>query len=194
MYRSGVIRRLVAVLVVLCFGGCSSTATIVRTDGPDSETHIERSDADALYVRARNGLIYRIPRESITTIDHPGNVEILIGGILAGVTGLIMGQLITSTSSNDRDAAYLVSAVYGVPAIWLLTSGLVHYVPSVRAAHAFESVEMPVRPPPPFAYPPPPMMLPPPAPPPAVAPPAPAPPAPAPPPPETEPQVTPNAT
>ena len=189
------IRRLVAVMVILCFGGCSSTATIVRTDGPDSETTIERSDVDALYVRARNGRIYRIPRESVTTIDHPGNVEIVVGGILTGLAVVIFGQLRASTSSSsDRDAAYLVAAVYGVPGLWLLTSGLAHYVPSVRAAHAFESVEMPVRPPPPFAYPPPPMTLPPPAPPPAVAPPPPPPPEPPAPPPETEPQVTPNAT
>lgn len=187
------IRRLVAVLVILSFGACSSTATIVRTDGPDNETRIESSDAGALYVRARNGRIYRIPRESITTIDHPGNVEILVGGILLGVAGLIFGQLLTSTSSNDRDDAYLVSAVYGLPAVWLLTSGLAHYIPSVRAAHEFESAEIPVRPPPPFAYPPPPMALPPPPPPPAAAPPPP-PPEPPPPPAETEPQVTPNAT
>jgi hypothetical protein len=178
-----VIRQLVAVVVILCFGGCSSTATIVRTDGPDNEAEIVSSDAGAVYVRGHNGRIYRIGRESISDIDHPGNVEILVGSILLGILALGLSESYDHTS---RDELALISALYGGPGLSLLISGLVHYVPSVQAARAFESAEPPVRPLPPFAYPPP-VTVPPPAPPPAVAPPAP-------PPAETEPQVTPDAT
>jgi hypothetical protein len=91
-----VLRRLVAVIALVCLGGCSSTATIVRTDGPDNEAEIANSDAAALYVRARNGQIYRINRESIADIDHPGNVEIIVGSLLLGLgsdTGLALHPL-----------------------------------------------------------------------------------------------------
>jgi hypothetical protein len=180
-------RRLVAVLVILCFGGCSSTATIVRTDAPDNEAEIVSSDAGTLYVRGHNGRIYGINRASVSDIDHPGNVEILVGSILLGILAIGLAE---SHDSTSRDDLALISALYAGPGLSLLISGLVHYVPSVQAARAFESAEVPVRPLAPLAYPPPPMTLPPP---PAVAPPPPPPEAP-PPPPETEPQVTPNAT
>jgi hypothetical protein len=186
-----VIRRLVAVVAIVCVGGCASTATIARTDGPDNETQIDSSDAGALYVRARNGRIYRIPRESIASIDHPGNVEILVGGILAALTVIIAGDI---KDNSNREDAYILAAVYGAPALWLITSGLVKYVPSVQAAHAFESAE----PAPPAPWLPPPL--------PAAAPPMPPPAAPAGPPPpltappplpapeEAAPEVVPGAT
>jgi hypothetical protein len=186
-----VIRRLVALVAIVCFGGCASTATIARTDGPDSEAGIERSDASALYVRARNGRIYRIPRESISAIDHPGNVEILVGGSLLAL--LAVG--ISTAYNNNRNNGELlaVGLVYAIPGLALITSGLVKYVPSVRAAHAYESADLApagswIPAPPPTAAP----ALPAPVPPPA----SPAQPAPSslPPPEEPDPEVIPDAT
>jgi hypothetical protein len=192
-----VFQRLVAAVALVCFGGCTTTATIARTDGPDTEARIEHSDANAIYVRARNGGIYRIPRQGISDIDHPGNVEILLGSILAGIAAIGIAELRGSQSSSDRDAALTVGFVYGAPALWLITSGLMKYVPSVQAAHDFESAE----PAPPgtwnLAAPPPVTpVLPPQAPPPAPPPTAPAEPAPAttPPPPPESPTVTPGPT
>jgi hypothetical protein len=83
--RPGRFVSAVALTTLVCFGGCASTATIQRTDGPDNEARIVSSDAGGIYVPARNGQTYRIGRESISGIDHPGNVEILIGSILVGV-------------------------------------------------------------------------------------------------------------
>src|SRR6185369_16821835 len=65
--------------------------------------------------------------------------EILVGGILAALTVLIAGDV---KDSSNREDAYILTAIYGAPALLLLTSGLVKYVPSVQAAHAFESTEL----------------------------------------------------
>jgi len=187
-------RRLVAVVAIVCFGGCASTATIARTDGPDNETEIESSDAGGLNVRARNGRIYRIPRESISAIDHPGNVEILVGSILIGMTVLIVYSISKNANSSDKDVLLPVETVlWGAPGVALTTSGLVKYVPSVRAASAFESIEVA-----PAAWIPPPPALPlpllsPSAAPPTVSPPVPAP-STAPPPEEPGPAVVPDAS
>jgi hypothetical protein len=132
-------RRLVAVVALVCFGGCAASATIVRTDGPDSEAPIERSDAGALYVRARNGRIYRIPRESINGIDHPGNVEILVGALMVGAIGALATAIVASDNPYDRDSLIGLLAGYGVPGLALMTWGLMKYVPSVQAARAFQS-------------------------------------------------------
>jgi hypothetical protein len=115
-----VIRRLVALVAIVCFGGCASTATIARTDGPDSEAGIERSDASA--------------------IDHPGNVEILVGGSLLA---LLAFGISTAYENNHNNGELLaVGVVYAIPGLALITSGLVKYVPSVRAAHAYESADL----------------------------------------------------
>ena len=186
----------VAVITLACFGGCASTATIARTDGPDNETRIVSSDAAAVYVSARNGQTYRIGRESVIAIDHPGNVEILIGSILAGVGTL---AAVAAYDGGDRDAAAPIALVYGGPGLALLISGLIRYISSVQAAQAFESADIPmVRPPPPVWMPMPPPGTAPPPPPglptlPAPPPGGTTPPAPPAPPPE-EPEVKPDAT
>jgi hypothetical protein len=193
-------RRSVATVALVCFGGCASTATIARTDGPDTEARIVNSDLGAVYVRARNQQIYRIPRESVMAIDHPGNVEIIVGSILVGLVGLAIFQL---RDEGDSDAILPVGLVYGTPGLALITSGLLKYVPSVQAASAYQSFEPPRNAPPgmvwapPLPAPPPPAARPPQQP--ATPPAAPAPPAPTPPPlppepPPEEPEVIPGAT
>jgi len=134
-------RRLVAVVAIVCFGGCASTATIARNDGPNYEARIESSDANALYLRGRNQQTYRVPRENVVAIDHPGNVEILIGSLLLAFGGVVVG-LSYSHANNESIAFY--SLAYGGPGLALLLAGLYDYIPSVRAARAFEAVETPV--------------------------------------------------
>ncbi len=190
----------VALGTLICFGGCASTATIGRVDGPDNEARIVSSDAGAVYVSARNGQTYRIGRESISGIDHPGNVEILIGSILVGVGTL---AIVGAYRRRRQGLIPAFALVYGGPGLTLLISGLIRYLSSVQAAQAFESAEVPAGPlppppPPPPGWvpmPPPPGMAPPPALPTLPAPPpgGTTPPAPPAPPPE-EPQVKPDAT
>jgi hypothetical protein len=184
---------LVAVIALIFFTGCSWTATIGRTDELDNEAEIDHSDADTLYLLARNGQVHRVPRHSVRSIDHPGNVEMIIGAILVGLGAMIA---IDQRDENRTDGA-IIGAVYGVPGLTLLLTGMIRYIPSLRAAWAFQTADESTGPLPlPAAYPPPRAIYPPP---PAAAPPAtPAPPPPAPPaPPQPEdeqPQVTPGAT
>jgi len=188
-------RRLVTAIALLCFTGCSWTATIARTDALDNEAEIDHSDADALYLLARNGGMYRIPRQSIRGIDHPGNVEMLIGAILLG-----FGTWITADQwDRNKDDARAIALVYGIPGLALLLTGLFRYIPSRRAAWAFQFADRPDPPlPPPGTYyppPPPPAASLPPSPPPPPAGEVAPPPAPAPAPPaEPEPQVIPTPT
>jgi hypothetical protein len=42
--RPGRFVSAVALITLTCFGGCASTATIARTDGPDNEARIVSSD------------------------------------------------------------------------------------------------------------------------------------------------------
>jgi predicted phage tail protein len=172
-------RRLVAVIALLCFTGCSWTATIGRTDALDNEAEIEHSDADALYLRARNGRIHRVERNSIRTIDHPGNVEIIIGALLIGLGAF------AATSSNNRDDVAPLLIVYGTSGLSLILSGMIRYIPSLRAGWAFQSADPPPKKVPPGTYPPPPASYP---------PPPPAPPQQPPPPEDEQPEVIPNAT
>jgi hypothetical protein len=187
-------RRLVAVIALICSTGCSWTATIGRTDALDNEAEIEHSDADALYLLARNGTSHRVRRQSVRSIDHPGNVEAIVGAILLGF-GIAVA---VDEWDKNRGDAKAIAAVYGVPGLTLLLTGTVRYIMSLKAAWAFQTADEPATPvlmpavyPPPAVQPPPPAAAPPPTPP----PPAPSPPPQPPPQPDDEqPQVTPNAT
>jgi hypothetical protein len=114
---------------------CSTTATIQRVDGPDNEATIEHSDGHALYVRGSNGQLYRIPRRSVGEIDHPGNVNLIIGAALGVMTTLIV---ISARNAGQKEAAGSLGVVYGAPAGGLLISGGYFYLRSKDAARAFE--------------------------------------------------------
>lgn len=194
--RPGRLVSAVALITLVFSGGCASTATIQRTDGPDNEARIVTSDAGAVYVAGRNGQIYRIGRESVSEIDHPGNVEILIGSLVVGLVGAL--AIGVYEDGGDRSGVAAVAIIYGGPGLWLLISGVHRYTSSVQAAQAFESADVPAGalPPPPL----PPVWTP--VPPPGVAPPPGLPTLPAPPPngptpaapPPEQPEVRPDAT
>ena len=112
-----------ALIALICFAGgssgCSWTATVGRTDTLDSEAEIDHSDADALYLLARSGGIHRIPRHSVRWIDHPGNVEMIVGALLIGFGAAIA---IDEWDKNSSDAKG-IAVIYGVPGLTLLMFG-----------------------------------------------------------------------
>src|SRR5436190_22598247 len=71
-----------ASVVLLSFTACSTTATVQRSNGPAYEATIINSDSGAVYVRAEDGLTYRVPRAEVVDIDHPGNVLLAVGASL----------------------------------------------------------------------------------------------------------------
>jgi hypothetical protein len=130
-----------------CFA-CASTATIQRFDGPDTEAEIERSDADALYVRGSNGQLYRLDRSKVGAIDHPGNVNLAIGAALVALAIVAVAVPNDKTSRQDKNTA---AAIYALPGLPLLVGGLFIYMRSRGAASAFENATAGyiLRPPPP---------------------------------------------
>jgi hypothetical protein len=133
MMTSG--NRLLAGIVMIAFTGCATTATISRTDAPDTEAAIVSSTPDALFVRGSNGKVYRLDRPSVGDIDHPGNVNMTIGGLLLGFVGLLL--LSVSAGSENREALTPVGLIYGLPGLGLLAFGSYQYGKSVSAARAF---------------------------------------------------------
>jgi hypothetical protein len=95
-----------ATAVALAVSACSTTATIQRFDGPDVEATIEDSDARGLYVRASNGRIYRLDRNQVGDIDHPGNVALTVGAAL-------VGMLAITVAGTSKDSSRSETAVVG---------------------------------------------------------------------------------
>jgi hypothetical protein len=123
----------VASLLVLTLG-CSTTATIQRTNGPDNEATIEYSDGDTLYVRGSNGQLYSLPRDTVADIDHPGNVALTVGAILATLAAV---TIVSSRAEDRKDVTPFVAAIYGAPAVALMASGGYCYLRSKDASAKF---------------------------------------------------------
>jgi hypothetical protein len=129
-----------AAVATLAISSCSTTAGIQRLDGPDNETTIEGSDANALYVRGTSGRTYRLDRSQVGDIDHPGNVAVAVGASLVA-TGLL---LFAATTSNTRSERIGLASFYGVPGLGLMLSGGYFYARSKHAARSFEDRVGPV--------------------------------------------------
>ena len=134
--------RLIAYLVLCAFAGCSTTATISRTDGWAYEANILDSDATSLRVRDSYGREILVSREEVADIDHPGNVISAIGlGLIAMSSLFIIGDLSRRNDANQSEWAGM-GLVIGIP--WAVTGlclaipGLIRYRHSTRGAKAFE--------------------------------------------------------
>jgi hypothetical protein len=145
--------RAVALSVAISLAGCSSTATIHRVNGPAYEAKILRSDPTSLDVLGDDGRPYRVSREQVSDIDHPGNVLATVGAVLVGVAGLIAWAVATdhSQSQSDRNsAAIAVGTIYGLPSLVMAVTGGSIWLSSKEKARALEEAPMPIaRTPPP---------------------------------------------
>jgi hypothetical protein len=86
-----VLARLLALSVSLSLG-CGTSATIQLRNGRVLESSIVEGDERSLTVE-NNGETTTIERSAIRDIDHPGNVALTIGAILAayGVANIAVG-------------------------------------------------------------------------------------------------------
>jgi len=161
-------QRLVAGFVLCAFAGCSTTATISRTNGPEYEAEILGSNANALRVRDDYGRELRVPREEVADIDHPGNVLYTIGVVLIAVSVPMFIAAAANRSQSGQSDWSGMELAFGIPeavtGLCLAIPGRRHYRHSKREAKAFEDANpiLPVpRPaifspyPPPYPYPPP---------------------------------------
>ena len=118
-------RRSLAAAAALCLfvvsAGCSETATSRRTDGQVVEARLIRSDQRHVYVRPGYAATETpIPRAEIVDIDHPGNVHLTVGSILAGM-GMIGGVIpgLVAGMSNDPIDQAASEAMLMSGAIWI---------------------------------------------------------------------------
>jgi hypothetical protein len=89
------VRSRIALAVVIA-AGCSTTATIDRSpeNGGSLEGYVVGGNPDNVLVTGPGGLV-SIPRSHITHVDHPGNVQTVVGAALSlvGLVGLTTGFL-----------------------------------------------------------------------------------------------------
>jgi hypothetical protein len=122
--------------LVLVVGGCSTTATIERRDGPPTEGRIERSDQGALYVSDGDGRIMRIERRQVEDIDHPGNIAFTVGAFL---TTMLVGAVAGALVDNPRQMSVPTAAAFIAAPLALGVGGGYFYFRSKSAARAYET-------------------------------------------------------
>ncbi len=139
------------VCALACLCACSS-ATIYRHDAPDLEATIVGGSADYLYVETEDERVVRLNRKKITEIDHPGNAEALIGGILLAEGAAIAGVGLTANDADTRAVMTTSGLSVGIPGLLMLVHGLLIWNRSTDAA-AELTADFPLRfpPPPPVA-------------------------------------------
>jgi hypothetical protein len=142
--------RAAALSVAISLAGCSTTATIHRVSGPAYEAKILQSDATSLDVQGDDGRPYRVPREQVSDIDHPGNVLATVGAALLGFAGLISYVAATENGGgpSSRDTAITVGVVYGLPGLLMAVAGGSIWLSSKDKARACEESPLPVGRPP----------------------------------------------
>ena len=160
--------RSIACLLLGAFAGCSTTATISRTNGPAFEAEILGSDANSLRVRDDYGREFAVAREEVADIDHPGNVLSTIGVVLIAMSIPMFLAALSHRNQSQESEWSGMELVFGIPeavtGLCLAIPGWSRYRRSKRGAQAFENANpiLPVpRPamfspyPPPYPYPPP---------------------------------------
>jgi hypothetical protein len=145
-------RSAVLALAALTTGAsCTMNADVTRWSGPDQVARHEvgrivRSDEGALYIeRDGTGETVSVPRAEVHDVDHPGNVLMVVGGILLGLWAFRMTdsrfrQDLASDAPADAPPAHAVPVtfIFAVPGALLFSAGALFYARSKRAAAPFE--------------------------------------------------------
>ncbi len=137
--------RAAALSVAISLAGCSTTATIHRVNGPAYEATIAQSEPTSLDVFGDDGRPYRVPREQVSEIDHPGNVLATVGAVLLGLAGLTASVAATDRNTSDaRGTAIAVGVIYGLPGLLMAVTGGSIWLSSKSKARALEEAPLPV--------------------------------------------------
>jgi hypothetical protein len=135
--------RLISICTIMALcTGCGTTATIHRWGAPPLEAQIVDSDSKSIYVEDDQGRRYRVPRSTLTEVDHPGNVALGIGiGLLAIAS---IAYFADDDSGRGPDEARRAMALgYGIPGTILAAWGGYSWLGS-RSAASHVSTEQPM--------------------------------------------------
>lgn len=138
---SSVASVLVVLLCLVGVAGCSQTATVYRYGAPSLEAEVVGSDVEMLLVTDQSGEVYEVPVQTVTDIDHPGNVTAAVGAYLVftGVVMLAIGPDGEADSVDDiiRKMGWGYTALGG----WLGAWGLGSWIDSkLDAAEAEKQI------------------------------------------------------
>ncbi|HYH96338.1 hypothetical protein [Hyalangium sp.] len=117
----------VTLLASILISGCSTTASISRTNGRELEAKIQRSTPGAVVVQTNGGSEVSISRSDITDIDHPGNASAVVGLLLStyGAINIAAGAPKCSEGGGAFCTGVFLPAAIGFPMlIWGLSTWL----------------------------------------------------------------------
>jgi len=128
----GIVRGIGAVWLAACVAtGCGTSATITRNDGTLLEGWIQGGTQDSIIVEPRSGRRQEILRSEISDIDHPGNVHVLVGGIVFAYGGILAGTTAEHcTETGDNLSGCVLGFVPVLAGAGILTWGLVTWLGS----------------------------------------------------------------
>lgn len=116
--------------VLLAATACSAPATIKTSGQPAIEGRIVGGDGQALYVQNGSNEVYRLPKNRVLDIDHPGNLVFTIGAI--GFGSAVPLALSRPLDRLDSDLAAQLLIFAGIAALggwqWWLSSSAVEAV------------------------------------------------------------------
>ena len=145
--RAGKGTRTIAAALALTVALPACTATVHRINAPNIEGEIVGSDGDGLQVAGdQAGTTYRIPRDSVADIDHPGNVAAVVGLAAAIAGGLVAVTTGGAGSNESRRQAFIPGLVLSTTGFALLLGGLIPFSRSMSASSAFRSASPRLRP------------------------------------------------
>ena len=136
-------RRALCCLLVCCLLAlpCAcTTATIQRAGGPDLEAQLVGGDKQYLYVRTESGQTFRVPRNTVVDIDHPGNVlmvastPVLLEAALFFVIPAALNGDCASRNCDEFNALFRgVGIVFGGAGLAMLAGGAIPWLRSTGA-------------------------------------------------------------
>ncbi len=133
------VRRCQPVLFALSLApfatGCGRSAIITRRDGLQLEGRITGSNKNNVYVEVEHRGLTGISRASIDDIDHPGNVEATLGGVMTAY-GLANIFVFGAPGDSCRRSAVDCVGVFmpWVAGMSVMAHGLTTWKRSVNAA------------------------------------------------------------
>jgi hypothetical protein len=116
MVRRGMVRMLLAALLLISMAGCGSVATIKLRDSSSIEGEIVGSSNQVVSVETNDGQ-EQVPRQEISDIDHPGNVALTLGVLLMGYGAVNIA--LGAPKCGEKGAAFctgvFLPAAVGIP-------------------------------------------------------------------------------
>jgi transcriptional antiterminator Rof (Rho-off) len=120
-------------LVLTVVSGCSSSASFTLRDGRHTSGRIVESDKDAVLVE-KDGALWLLRRDDIADVSHPGTGELVVGGVLLGLVGLVAVDDFSTPQDCGEEphyfcfgqgAATLFAGIFlGIPGLILGIDGL----------------------------------------------------------------------